>query len=1576
MQVLNDKNNQHHQRNDDDNDDDDDKSNEVQHEEKLPGLEPFHNMAHYVNCTLFKSGGGESPQNFHIALFIYGAPLEKITKIDKLYTPAIAGSIGWPSFGSNDSWYPYEFSEIIKTFNGDSSNNNNLAMCSANYPDLHNYRIYQTMVLRIIFLLRMIKSMNAIQTAASDSKPETIERSKMARRNELLLYKWFDAHILMAINIQEIGYPPPDDSEEMAVILERYSPNVDTMLTEHELPDLSREIQRFSPFAPQSLQRKEDPILTMLHKCLPTRCEKREAAIKAADIAAWNSSVFGFVKLTMAAMYLAIYPNSKYHGGWRLRYAVYRLFFFTMDERLKHLCIAPMRPDGSLAPRGGTAQHMAEEYDLNEIYDSMNLDGVQKDANGSTTSKKAKRAQEKAKKIATTISFRHYPKMVAEMYISEQTNEEKRRRGRKNAAAATAITTADQSNTQPAPQAAALQENSIPQISKDDSELGGVEAIAKEIVPPQATRGRRRSSSAPPTTKVRKSVPKLRDKAMRPIVGTKAKPNLIRQGLYVQAQHEYDTNREFADGLYVSNAIARLTVERNRGSLYYTQRRDAYTAAAGENALDSFPPPDIRDEVKYKDTAKRVLPEDRWLPDEEELQRDCIIYHCLSIVICRKKEGAKTPDKEFYYQDAYNLALRLYLIHALELWNEPVLRSLYARTDWAQWQVGVSIVADTFRRNLDTLYLKPCKLGAFLTTYSVHKGMNIVDSDSSRASLMSNLFTIEKKPYLETVLRLMTQKMNNNGFADAPVDHVLTQETPVLIQHLLEYYQYPKQQPPIEFDKVRRNAPAAAATSTSTTNTQSTGFQQLHERVLPAQLSFLIEPTIRMPEVNATREEINRDFVSLARFPLKLFHASDEAIKEFVQYRHMYHMSPSDPIVSEYVEWLAQHSVYQFNLMYTFLRCVAVYMSIYTVPLPTHIVQHQLRSIRQQHFIPPNEPVPRWSLRVLVCRGCQHCAAVMPSAKKPQRYTDVGYGNDHVRFCTSTETTNDELVFEAVKRRGFKPMELCDMLPAKSMTQVNQHRARTHAHVYDKYCRESQEVPAEVLENPEKFGFLPARPKPADIDQRASTIFANMFSSENIAKFSEPTNILTEIRPQYTQPLPPMQLVASGQGKLGEMDFDARLMQEVNRRMAFYSIQEKPESFLLWGHALENRDRSFGLVRVTCATPANKSEGKKAKQLDQSRRTLEGSSKSKDTQDRGVVTYVAKRRRDAQSSARVAECSRRQMQEVSLLGRALYIQTIFAVSRSQQSQQENDFLFACCDCTGKTKASEAEPIGDRLVCKPCFTLSCMRSGIVAKRTVRGESTKSISTARIEALSNETNQLMRSAYNQKLLSPSYTSLHSDVIPIGTCCAMDRCRHAKTEERDMIGLLVISDIDVGSETFKYIYFCLEHGQRFSVLFKSPFVMPLSSIKVFMLQGIRKFDIGLTSGNFLDQYLRHAAQSAHIGATAERREKALKQYKRQTSLKQKRKEKELAEAARMASEGEVALSMAQPLKRKRAEKKKTAEDEDDQDDDGADQQIARFQSRFSTSNDDDIDDAVDDEVRVRTKKQSNKKNQLDDE
>lgn len=567
---------------------------------------------------------------------------------------------------------------------------------------------------------------------------------------------------------------------------------------------------------------------------------------------------------------------------------------------------------------------------------------------------------------------------------------------------------------------------------------------------------------------------------------------------------------------------------------------------------------------------------------------------------------------------------------------------------------------------------------------------------------------------------------------------------------------------------------------------------------------------------------------------------------------------------------------------YPLTQVIERYMEIHTVALPRHIALHQQRTLRAQFCVPDTERVPPHLMRSLICMGCKRCASVFPSPA--QRHSSMAVGNDEVRFVAHTD---DDAVRARVRQRGFRPLAYEELESADSWTEVLLHRSQPSAELYDRYCgvRESDETPAYVLDAPELHGHMPAEPTGEDLDRFARELFADTFSEENRERYAAPTDrrrrVYTEAEPEpWNLALQP---VARGKGRLGELAFDADLWHEVDRRMRIFNGRGAHDeaSFLLLGHAIEGADEQYASVKWSDTTQRIKAESKKTKQANAQYATIASIVDPRE-QERKLNAYMAKRRRDADSMERFSQCTRRRMIEIDFCGRALRASNLYLAGRA--AAHPDDCILACCDCLMRIWSTQARAIADRVVCAQCYTASKHSGGSVAQRAIRGESTKSVSATTAGALNSSSANRTRTTPLQSQLSPAFSTLCNEVIPLGTCCIMDRCKTCKTDEQKMYGLEVLLDTNVGNETFAYVYFCAKHARMYSRMFRVVPKLPLSTVKMFMMQNRKDFAEVVSRGSFLDDVMRRAAHATGIGTQA-RAEEELKRKKRREAQTQRR-------------------------------------------------------------------------------------------
>lgn len=896
--------------------------------------------------------------------------------------------------------------------------------------------------------------------------------------------------------------------------------------------------------------------------------------------------------------------------------------------------------------------------------------------------------------------------------------------------------------------------------------------------------------------------------------------------------------------LFTASAMSRLLYERNCGTDVYEQRR-----ASGQLDGDASaaPPAEPFAPIDYASAASTLqLPCDMsGVQGEERLQSDALLFEWLTTSAIQfaapvdGSGGMRRKKSDFVFQHTLLLAVREYIVFVMRRWCEP-LRAAYERmVRWARWETQLLDAADRFRTEV-----AGCATAAAGEHWPVGELLLDVRPHVALAGYMpTTQFRAHLEPFIGALLHrfaLVTRGYTirvrdewRDPFDLAPVDAVVPRETELLLRHLLAYWQYP-------------TATQLAAGELLLDEYAQDGDDATHHQPH----DFVIEPA---PNDSDSVPMVHSEWVPRARFPLGLFHASDESLKRFSAVRVAYAAASSAELAEEqlkaYVEWLASESAFQFQLMYAYCRAVDRHLHVRTFPLPRHIVEHQMHTLRNQNCMPTNAPVQPHLLRGLVCVGCARVATFLPPTE--QRQSTMAFGNDEVRVLTTL--SDDEYVFDAVRRRKCVPLGYALLRRADSWLTVLHHRARDTPHVYDRYV-----VGGSGIE-PLQTGILTED----EYVRRAQRIFALPPPLE-----SSPLD-RRQLAPLVAETEP--QTVARGRGRIGELVFADALWQAVDERMAQFGGTADGQSFLLMGHTLPHSDARYSRMRFACKSHHIRSENKKSKlaattvdddddaELDDEEANGKkaavagGENSSVDAQRARILT---KQCRDAQANALYAACSRELMREVDYLGRAVYFTSLDASKRVVWSA--DDFVAICCDCLAATRSADLRAIADRVVCKSCYAASRLCSGSVALRMARGESTKTVATAVPNALPSDVLQTVHGAARQALFSPSYAVLCDEVVGTGTVCALDRCKAVKSAETRFYGLEVLCDTDIGNETFGFIYFCATHARLYRALFNATARLPLSTVRYYMADSKRfANNIGMR-GNFLENIMRGDARA----------------------------------------------------------------------------------------------------------------------
>jgi len=283
----------------------------------LPG--PPRAFANAPNCHLYAFYGSKATSAAELALycFLFAAPFAAVARDDALFAVARA-KISEPPSGQRDAqrWCPVSLERA-------------------------GSRYYAALVLRLSFLATSIDKTAQLLARAADMRRSSRRAIERAHRQLVL---WRDAHTLLVVALDQLGAVPRDDDGALwRVLLERYAPDINTFFHDGELPALYPQLVA-TPFFAATLGARSaagDPIVNKFRKVLPKPCATRDSSARESDHATRSPDYFCFTKAIVAAALLGVYQRAQLPPGWRMRRAVYELFFFELDERLAAHCVAP-----------------------------------------------------------------------------------------------------------------------------------------------------------------------------------------------------------------------------------------------------------------------------------------------------------------------------------------------------------------------------------------------------------------------------------------------------------------------------------------------------------------------------------------------------------------------------------------------------------------------------------------------------------------------------------------------------------------------------------------------------------------------------------------------------------------------------------------------------------------------------------------------------------------------------------------------------------------------------------------------------------------------------------------------------------------------------------------------------------------------------------------------------------------------------------------------------------------------------------------------------------------------------------
>jgi len=1348
------------------------------------------------NVYLYRNVSAPGLAGMQMGLFIYGVPFRECVLDKRRFATALA-NIDLPRANEGACWCPVT-------------------------PDpVNGSRLYCALVLRLQFLTRQLKqSQDVLGDNAQSHSPQAIALMRWVIEAQQM---HIDSHWMLVCAIKQLGaVPNDDDGDEWRVLLERYSPDVNMFLHRGELSSLYSRIIRL-PFFSAGVDKvmEHDALLRSFRKALPVRCASRDSASKDASESGRNRAYFCFLKTTLAAVMLGIYEHTNERPAWRMRIAIYELFFFSLDPRL--MSARMPRADGRL---GGSREAMRADYAI-----VRSLIRLGNDAH---------------------IVLSDYSETVRSNYL--------------NARRESARTAGEAMNLERAASGAANAPTIVAAVStgEDGNATTTAAAVVKRARSGSTSSVRRRREAAV-TTNVSAT-----------LVSTSASSTDANGGNSMTAK-ERDTRAGFA--LY--QAMVRLRREQELGLHYWQQCKAAGALPCSATGVPAAPPVPADTEIGEQYALRNTLPCDDQLP--ETLYGDEILFefiHARSVSLTRARAaaaaapldgGSSKPSAHYVYQSMIIMALRAFMCNALRRYTE-LHRELCARTQWARWDELVSTMLDFVRRSLSA---KCDELGAAdrpLTFLSHYQAFNFVVSQ--RTAHINNLYRVASLPFSE-VVELEIEAFLNKGGLDRAADYVMPVEYEVVLTEALRRLDYPRsyRDPAVDAngapvtsangtDDATMSSSAtttttAAASTTTTTAKKTPPLSPYYEYIdRDTRAPFSILPTKACPLDEASLADIQRDYVDRALVPLRAFRATSATIDAYNAAHMSYTNRASNThVVPQFIERLADVSMFQLQIIRAFVRSINKHCRTYTMPLPRYLEAPVNSLLCREHHISDPALLPPHASRTAVCTHCYRAAVFVETARKRNMATAIG--TDRTRML---QTTINERAITNVLARGalLAPNQLG---AARSLYGAYNRRAFRCASVlddvtYDDPMQRKLPPVTRVLNDEEArrhmLDILRAetnKPQPPPTDRRITL-------PEHRHARGEPSPALHQVGKDSINPM------------LAMLDFDESVWREYSRRTPHYK--------LLLGHnvASENRDMRWGVVHYA-DNPVNfKGEAKKqsraaelqaqkAQIVDPKKRASREKQQQKSRRG-NVLTYLLYR-----------ECSQSDMFELDR-------RHALVTSRVRKTPPACiDFYMCCCVCGVSVMRSDCTWRGALLTCPKCVNVLPASSAALNGVQNDGSSSSFTNSAMsVHASNDPVRALLR-----QFASASYGMLFDDQVPEGAQCVVPRCWVVKTPLKRVYGKEVVFDTTVGAERFGYVYVCEKHAADRSWIFAptTPTVMPLSMLMTLCLENRTHITPNDQAIDHLPRYMEQLSSSQRVGRAITDAEQARRRHDKETKRRE---------------------------------------------------------------------------------------------
>jgi hypothetical protein len=1387
------------------------------------------------NVDLYEtlSASSDDPEQAIVSLFVFGVPFRELALDDTIYQ--VARSRIKP---------PPEGSDWRMTW-------------STPTAEKSESRLYKALVLRFAYLASMI-DMLRVRKQKTPSKRKRSDCVNMIRQAEL----WMDAHIMLAVALEELRYIPDDRSQEWSVLLERYKPDVNMMFHAGEMPDLMSEI-RDTPFfgpAPSSQNgareaRSSNPVAVIFAKGPPRRCGVRDLVAIMGEYALRNLACFDFIISMLAFFFLGVGDDVSRRPELLMRMGVYRLFFFEMDKRL----LASRKVVGG--KKGSTRLSMREEYNVRK----SDIHIPSTDGN-------------------PIVVFPEYEENLINQY--EQVSE--------RAAKSGALAAATESKARQAAQSKLSASATAELAAKANAIKAGANGKARARAT-AATGGSAKNASAKATG----GAPGGRGK-QAPITGLRATTTTgtdrSNPAPATSSSTPLKGDNAFRAAMALSRAYGRLEFERQAGFGYYEQRLASGTLPKmPAESTETLPPPPLDSESGLTDiyAYKNRLPCDEKPISAEERERRYLVFRWLSVAVETTNTRTQNTDSEkkstrFVNKTPLMLALRTFMVYLIR--RDQVLHNeLCARVSkWASWETSINRRCDAFRAELSNATVAAhaggmsrfMARGMFLRGHRAYAGFDIEPNAPS-----NNLYQPETLSFMIAFQKAMTAYRKTVEYLEnRKVLKVMPRETPVVMRKLFDQMNYSRTQE-LQLPQKVQDLMADASLSQSGGDVSSTGIPEVvphpyFEIISKPRPPYTILPTIEVPGDDWTREDLEQRMIKPGYFPLRLFGVSTETVHAINDTHMRYYEDGGDDknFLTKFCESLAAFSVYEFEVVRAYCEIVNCYFGMYTFALPRYLVEHQQRALCNHHGFAEPKDIPANVHRSLLCRRCRRFAGFLVGPKGACS-NESAIGTDCVR---AVRQSTDDMVMERFLARG-RLLGIDEIEGAKSMLAVLTKRAKftPPTTVYDKYCHDP--LDAVQRKKDEAIGFYKAveldeKGKamiayPADIHKRVldpetgkersvyneesgrrrqnlmDKLFDNAKRTEKDLRSTgkelddprnrEPGNCIDRngiFIPGITadqlrgEPLAPFNTVAD----------EGTVQSEIKFRQQLRAMYSRMQGGLMIGHDLptDANDREcLHVMACTCASRRLRAEQKKAKALASMRHKIAAAATPED-RARLQENYETKRCRDANTLEDELRCSTERLIEFNRHARGLVI------SQQGRSVKPTEFVLDCCGCGTSVYFSACQWSGDALVCHSCVS---RKTNTLAETLHLTRKISMPVITRVAAL----------PLAKRWRSTACTTLPDECIDLGEPCALPKCTRIKAASSPFVGRQVMCDTP-GSERVGYVYFCGIHAKQYHSIIEAPYTLTSSAVGVMLLTNRTNVVGGdVRAKNYRDQYIMCSAE-----------------------------------------------------------------------------------------------------------------------